>query len=38
MNALFADGSVRSVRFSASVDVLRGLATRDGGEMSALIE
>ena len=33
MNMLFADGSVRAVRLSASLDVLQGWATRSGGEV-----
>ena len=38
MNALFADGSVRSVRFSVPIEILRSLATRDGGETDTLPE
>jgi prepilin-type processing-associated H-X9-DG protein len=32
MNILFMDGSVQSVNFTISIDVLCALATRAGGE------
>jgi len=38
MNTLFADGSVRSVRFTVPVEILRALATREGGEADTLPE
>jgi prepilin-type N-terminal cleavage/methylation domain-containing protein/prepilin-type processing-associated H-X9-DG protein len=38
MNVLFGDGSVRAVRFSAPIDVLVSLATRNGGEADTLPE
>jgi len=38
MNTLFADGSVRSVRITTPIEVLRALATRDGGETDTLPE
>ena len=38
MNVLFADGSVRPVRFSVPVEILRSLATRSGGETDSLPE
>ena len=38
LNALFADGSVRALRFSTPVEVLRGLATRAGGEAVSIPE
>jgi prepilin-type processing-associated H-X9-DG protein len=38
MNALFADGSVRALRLGTSLDVLRALATRAGGETATLPE
>jgi prepilin-type processing-associated H-X9-DG protein/prepilin-type N-terminal cleavage/methylation domain-containing protein len=36
MNALFADGSVRRVTTSVSLDVLRAIATRSGGEAETI--
>ena len=38
INVLFGDGSVRSVRFSAPMEVLRSLSTRSGGETDTLPE
>jgi prepilin-type processing-associated H-X9-DG protein len=38
MNALFADGSVRPIRFSTAPDVFQALATRSGGEAVGLPE
>jgi prepilin-type N-terminal cleavage/methylation domain-containing protein len=38
MNVLLGDGSVRSVRFSAPIEILRSLATRSGGEPDTLPE
>jgi prepilin-type N-terminal cleavage/methylation domain-containing protein/prepilin-type processing-associated H-X9-DG protein len=38
MNTLFADGSVRSIRITTPIEVLRALATRDGGETETLPE
>jgi prepilin-type processing-associated H-X9-DG protein len=35
-NFLFADGSVRFLSYGIAPDVLRGLATRDGGETVTL--
>lgn len=38
MNVLFADGSVRPIRFAVPIEALRALATRDGGESENLPE
>ncbi len=38
MNAVFADGSVRSVRYSVSPDVFKNICTRNGGETNVSLD